>query len=84
LEHLGPAEYSFRTTALELSSLTSAIRKVTSGGLLTKQAMSKILLYTKNAYTHQLPLNVVTIGIEALVVLGNEFLYACVKEVCRL
>jgi hypothetical protein len=40
-------------------------------------------LYTKNMYILKLLLNVVTAGIEALV-LGNKFLYACVKEVCRL
>jgi hypothetical protein len=27
---------------------------------------------------------VVTSGIEALIIIGNEFLYVCVKEVCRL
>jgi hypothetical protein len=31
-------------------------------------------------YIHKLLLNIVTAGIEALV-LGNKFLYACVKEV---
>jgi hypothetical protein len=64
--------------------LARAIRKVTSGELLSKQAMRKKLLYTKNTYIRKLLLNIVTAGIEALVVLGNEFLYACVKEVCRL
>jgi hypothetical protein len=29
-------------------------------------------------------LNVVTVGIEALIVSGNKFLYAFVKEVCPL
>jgi hypothetical protein len=46
--------------------------------------MRKKLLYTKNTYIIQLLLNIVTAGIEALVVSGNKFLYACVKEVCRL
>lgn len=32
----------------------------------------------------KLLLNVVTTGIEALVVSVNKFLYVCVKEVCRL
>jgi hypothetical protein len=51
----------------------SAIYKVTSGELLTKQAMRKqILLYTKNMYILKLLLNVVTAGIGALV-LGNNF-----------
>jgi hypothetical protein len=38
----------------------------------------------KNMYMLKLLLNIVTAGIEALVVLGNKFLYACVKEVCLL
>jgi hypothetical protein len=62
-----------------------AIWKVTSGELLMKQAMrKKILLYTTNMYILKLPLNIVTAGIEALVVTGSKFLYACVKEVCCL
>jgi hypothetical protein len=44
----------------------------------------KKLLYTKNMYTLKLLLNIVTTGTEALVVLGNQFLYASVKEVYRL
>jgi hypothetical protein len=52
------------------------------GKLLTKQATrKKKLLYTKNMYILKLLLNVVTAGIEAFVVLGNNFLYASVKEV---
>jgi hypothetical protein len=35
-------------------------------------------------YILKLLLNEVTAGIEALVVLGDKFLYASVKEVCRL
>jgi hypothetical protein len=31
-------------------------------------------------YTLNLLLNIVTTGIEALVVWGNKFMYACVKE----
>jgi hypothetical protein len=64
---------------------TRAIRKVTSGELLTKQSMRKqILLYIKMHTYLTLLLIVVTAGIEELVVSGNTFLYACVKEVCRL
>jgi hypothetical protein len=33
-------------------------------------------------YVLKLLLNIVTVGIEALVVLGNKFLYAWVEEVC--
>jgi hypothetical protein len=40
----------------------------------------KIIIYKK--YILKLLLNIVTAGIEALVALGNKFLYACVKEVC--
>jgi hypothetical protein len=61
---------------------TRAIWKVTSGELLTKQAMKKII-YTKNTYILELRLKVVTAGIEALVS-GSKLLHACVKEVCRL
>jgi hypothetical protein len=60
-----------------------AIRKVTSGELLTKQAMRKNFIIYKKYYILKLFLIVVTARIESLV-LGNEFLYACVKEVCRL
>jgi hypothetical protein len=37
----------------------------------------------ENTCILKLLLNVVTAGIKALVMLGNKFLYACVKEVCR-
>jgi hypothetical protein len=33
-------------------------------------------------YILKLLLSIVTAGIEALVISGNKFLYACVKEVC--
>jgi hypothetical protein len=59
-----------------------AIRKVTSGELLTKQAMRK-KIYAKNLYILKLLLNRVATGLEALV-LGNMFLYACDKEICCL
>jgi hypothetical protein len=52
---------------------TGAIREVTSGELLTKQAMKKI--YIKNTYIFKLLFNVVADGIEALVS-GNKFLYS--------
>jgi hypothetical protein len=61
-----------------------AIWKVTSGELLTKQAMRKKILYTKNMYILKLLLNVITTGIEAPVMSGYKFLYACVKKVCCL
>jgi hypothetical protein len=65
------------------SGCTRAIQKITSGELLAKQEMRKILLYTENTYIHKLLLNVVTTGIEALVS-WNKFLYAFVKEIYRL
>jgi hypothetical protein len=37
-----------------------------------------------NAYILKLDLNVVIAGNEELVISGNKFLYACIKEVCRL
>jgi hypothetical protein len=61
-----------------------AVWKVTFIEMLTKQAMRKTILYTKNTYILKLVLNVVTTGIEALVLSGNKFMYACVKEVCHL
>jgi hypothetical protein len=64
---------------------TRAIRKVTSGDLLTKQAMrSKCYYVQKNTYIFKLLLYIVTAGIEALVISGNTFLYAFVKEACVL
>jgi hypothetical protein len=54
-----------------------AIRKLTSGELLTKQAEKN---YTKNVYVLKLLLNVVTARIEALVVSGNKLLYALSKK----
>jgi hypothetical protein len=63
---------------------TRAIQKVTSSELLTKQTTRKKMLYTKNTYILNLLLSVVTARIEALVILGNQFLYACAKEVCHL
>jgi hypothetical protein len=61
-------------------------RKVTSGELLTKEAMRKRILYTKNTYIRVLKilLNVVTDGTELPVVSGNKFLYTCAKQVYRL
>jgi hypothetical protein len=51
--------------------------------LLTNQAMrKKIVLCRKNVYIRKLLLIVVTAGIEALVLSGNKFLYACIEEVC--
>jgi hypothetical protein len=61
-----------------------AIWKVTSSKLLTKQTTRKNLLYAKNTYILKLLQNLVTAGIEAFVVSGNRFWYACVKEVCCL
>jgi hypothetical protein len=52
-----------------------AIQKVTTGELLTKQAMRK-KMQEIHTYIHKLLLNVVTTRIEALDVLGNKFLYA--------
>jgi hypothetical protein len=49
-----------------------------------KTSKKKKILYTKNTYIHKLFLNSVAAGTEALVVSGNEFFNACVKEVCRL
>jgi hypothetical protein len=62
-----------------------AIWKVTLSELLTIQAMrTKIFIMYKNINILKLLLNIVTTEIEALVLSGNKFLYACVKEVCHL
>jgi hypothetical protein len=60
------------------------IRKLGSGGLITKQAMRKKVIMHKIMYIFKLLLNIVTVGIKAYVASGNKFLYACVSEVCRL
>jgi hypothetical protein len=54
------------------------------GELLTKQSMRGTNYYIKYTYKLKLLLNVVTARTEAVVVTGSKFLYACVKEVCRL
>jgi hypothetical protein len=46
---------------------TRAIRKVTSGESLTKQAMRKNILYAKNTYIPKQLLNTNTAGIKVLV-----------------
>jgi hypothetical protein len=61
-----------------------ALPKVTSGELLTKQAMRKKNYYAKNTCILTLLLNPVTAGIKASVISLNKFLHACVKEVCLL
>jgi hypothetical protein len=48
----------------------------------TSNENKKIILYTENQYILKLLLNIVTAWIEAPVLSGNKFLYACVKEVC--
>jgi hypothetical protein len=44
----------------------------------------QIIVYKKYVHTRKLVLNIVTVEIEALVVSGNTFLYACIKEICPL
>jgi hypothetical protein len=58
-----------------------AIRKLNSGEML-KQAMRRNIIYKKCIFKRLL--DTVTAGTEVSVVSGNEFLYACVKEACRL
>jgi hypothetical protein len=67
-----------------ITSHFNRIRTVTSGELLTKQTMKKKLSYAKYTYILKLLLSMDTTGAEALVVSENKFLYASVKEVCRL
>jgi hypothetical protein len=70
---------------IDYNYYTRVIWKVSSGELLTKEERRiKIYYIQKNMYIIKLLLNVVTAGIEALVVSGNKFLYARVKELCRL
>jgi hypothetical protein len=54
---------------------TRAIWKVTSSEQLTKQAIRKQILCTKKYIHTKLLLNIVTTGIEALVVSGTKFQY---------
>jgi hypothetical protein len=63
-----------------------AIWKVNSGDLLkTSNERKKCYYVQKQMYILKLHLNVVTAGIEALVISGNNFSYACVKSaVCEL
>jgi hypothetical protein len=65
--------------------VTVEIREVTSDELLTKQAMrkKKIIIY-KRMHTYLSYFSMYTSGTEASVILGNKFLYDCVKEVCHL
>jgi hypothetical protein len=58
------------------------MRKVTSSEML-KNNEKKICIMYKKKYILKLRLNVVTAGTEALVVSGNKYLYAYLKEVCR-
>jgi uncharacterized membrane protein len=44
---------------------------------------NKFIIY-KNMYICKILLNVIAAGFEALVVLGNKLLYACVKGFCHL
>jgi hypothetical protein len=61
------------------------IRKVTCGGLFTKQAMRKeIVLFTESTYILKLLLNIVTDRTEVPIISENKFLYAFVKEACHL
>jgi hypothetical protein len=57
------------------SNLRLAVNKTSNG---------EKILYAKNTYIFKPLLNVVSAGIEALIVSGNKFLHACVKAVCRL
>jgi hypothetical protein len=68
-------------SSLEVYADTRTIRKVTSGELLTKQAArTNFIIYKKYVHISKR----ITAEREAFVVSGNEFLYTCVKEVCRL
>jgi hypothetical protein len=65
---------------------TRAIWKVTSCELLTKQARGEKIYYIQKIHTYilKLLLNIVTARTEACIILGNKFLYVCVKEICCL
>jgi hypothetical protein len=76
-------EYTYSSGALFIF-YTRAIRKVTIGELISKQAIRKKYCIKKNMYILKLLPNVITGRIEAPVISGNKFLYACVKEVCNL
>jgi hypothetical protein len=78
-------EFRGASTAWLFMHNMRAIQKVTSSELLIKQAMREKNYYIpKSMYILKLLLNIATTGNMALVILGNKFLYACVKEVCHL
>jgi hypothetical protein len=67
--------FSVSILFLHADHITRAFRKVTSGGLLRKQAMRKKIIILENTYVRvfKLLLRVVTTGIEALWCLGIKF-----------
>jgi hypothetical protein len=62
----------------------SVIWKVTSNELIQQRKKKKYIYIQKNMAVLQPLLNVVTARTEALAILGNKFLHACVKEICCL
>jgi hypothetical protein len=67
-----------------VSDLYCCIIHKSSSELLAKQAVRKKLLTIKTTYILKLLLSLVSAGIEALVMLRNNNLYPCLKEVCCL
>jgi hypothetical protein len=60
-------------------TIRGILSKVTSGDMLTKQALTKFIIYKKFVVL-KLLLKLLTAGIEALVVPRNNFLYVWVKK----
>jgi hypothetical protein len=59
-----------------------AIQKVTSGELLLKQSMREKSIIVYNIYSIYMLKLLLNARIEGLIVVGNKFLYASVKEIC--
>jgi hypothetical protein len=84
---------SFQVSTLVCLSSDIMLKNKSSFQISTLVCLSSIYIcnllivlpsYIRNKYILKLPLNVVTTRIEAFVVSGNKFLYACVEEVWRL
>jgi hypothetical protein len=59
---------------------TCLVKPLASNGLTLLLQLSGVM----SQYMVKLLLSIVTAGIEALIISGSKFIYACVKEVCRL
>jgi hypothetical protein len=81
---LPPKPIRLRDVIIQKTTIYEGYSESNLQRAVNKKVMRKyILFYTKNTYIIKVILNVVTPGIEVLV-LEDKFMYACIKEVCRL